>query len=157
MKPDIQQIEHLNYLFFQVISHIFLSPKSTDEFSDMTMAQKRVLYSLSVYGPQRMSELARLIAVTTAAATSVIDKLVRAGLVERTQDESDRRVVGVQLTELGRETVKLMNKTHEERLESVLQELDLPKQHELITSFERIHTILNEISNARTHRVEKGA
>ncbi|WP_276959488.1 MarR family transcriptional regulator [Allomeiothermus silvanus] len=49
-------------------------------------------------GPVTAGELADLMALTTGAVTGVIDRLEKAGLVERRKDPADRRRVVVQLT-----------------------------------------------------------
>jgi DNA-binding MarR family transcriptional regulator len=50
----------------------------------------------------RMSELADALGIVRRSATSVVDELERLSLVERFEDVSDRRAVGVQLTAMGR-------------------------------------------------------
>ena len=69
---------------------------------DMTMPQVRTLYFLS-RGPQRMKDISDHLMRGMPSATSMIDRLVRKGYVERVPDPSDRRVVLCQITEPGRE------------------------------------------------------
>ena len=69
---------------------------------DMTMPQVRTLYFLS-RGPQRMRDISDHLMRGMPSATSMIDRLVRKGYVERVPDPSDRRVVLCQITEPGRE------------------------------------------------------
>ncbi|WP_459960025.1 MarR family winged helix-turn-helix transcriptional regulator [Nocardia sp. IFM 10818] len=49
------------------------------------------------YGPRTSSELAKLIGMTTASMTALIDRLEKAGFVTRVRDEHDRRRVLVHL------------------------------------------------------------
>lgn len=69
---------------------------------DMTMPQVRTLYFLS-RGPQRMKDISDHLMRGMPSATSMIDRLVRKGYVERVPDPSDRRVVLCRITESGRE------------------------------------------------------
>ena len=69
---------------------------------DMTMPQVRTLYFLS-RGPQRMKDISDHLMRGMPSATSMIDRLVRKGYVERVTDPSDRRVVLCQITDPGRE------------------------------------------------------
>ena len=69
---------------------------------DMTMPQIRTLYFLS-RGSQRMKDISDHLMRGMPSATSMIDRLVKKGYVERVPDPSDRRVVLCQITELGRE------------------------------------------------------
>lgn len=50
-------------------------------------------------------ELARLVGVSPAAATGIVDRLAERGHVERAPDVQDRRRVTVRLTDAGREAV----------------------------------------------------
>lgn len=52
-----------------------------------------------------MRELARRLGVGESAATAVVDRLVRQGLVVRCDDPSDRRVVRLALSDEGRSVV----------------------------------------------------
>jgi DNA-binding MarR family transcriptional regulator len=145
MKPDIQQIQSLNYVFERVMGKIFLAPYSTAEHNEMTGAQKRILYFLDLEGPQKMSDIARMVNTTLPAATVVVDKLVRCGILNRISDESDRRVTVVALTEHGNETMRKIKVLHETRLKEVLENLPEHKRDELVLAFTKIHALLNEI------------
>ncbi|MBX7247214.1 MAG: MarR family transcriptional regulator [Candidatus Sumerlaeaceae bacterium] len=147
MQADIREIESLNYLFLRVMGQIFLTPHSNPEHNEMTGAQKRILYFLDIHGPQKMSDIARLVAVTMPAATAVVDKLVRAGLVARESDVNDRRVIRITMTRTGKETTNKLKEIHEQRLREVLEILEPEKRSELIRSFERIHQLLTEIES----------
>jgi DNA-binding MarR family transcriptional regulator len=145
MQVDIKDVESLSYLFLRVVGKIFLAPYSSDTCNEMTGAQKRILFYLDLEGPKKMSDVARLVAVTTPAATAVVDKLVKQDLVTREPDTVDRRIIRVALSENGRRTVDELKLIHERRLEDILSRLDADKRAQLIESFERIHEILTEI------------
>lgn len=55
----------------------------------------RCLDLLLARGPMQAGEISRAIGFTTGAITGIIDRLVRAGLVERRVDDEDRRRVVV--------------------------------------------------------------
>lgn len=52
-------------------------------------------------GGAQMAELAADLSVAPGIATHLVDRLVKAGLVERSQSNSDRRVWNVRLTDNG--------------------------------------------------------
>src|SRR5438105_9725933 len=72
--------------------------------SHLTLPQVRVLYFLGRQKQASVGEVAAEMGVTQPSATETLEKLVRAGLVERTTDACDRRVVRNTLTPAGRET-----------------------------------------------------
>ena len=72
---------------------------------DLTMPQVRTLFLLS-HSPKRMGDISTYLGRGMPSATSMIDRLVSKGLVERMADASDRRVVACRLTALGEEAVE---------------------------------------------------
>ena len=62
----------------------------------------------------KMSELAEMRYLTPAAATGIVDKLVRLGMVERSFDQKDRRLVLLTLTERGKQIVSVVDETLQE-------------------------------------------
>ena len=145
MNVDIQQLEHLSTVFNAVMAHIFLPLRSHESFNELTEAQKKILFFLSIKGPQKMSDIARQISVTMSGATGIVDRLVRAGLVRRENDPSDRRGILIELTPAGHQLIQEIKKLHEQRLEEVLESLAPDQRHELIAAFERIHQILTSL------------
>lgn len=73
---------------------------------DMTTAQSSVMTTLIDRGAMRMGTLAALEGVRLPTATSVVNGLIKLGLVERRADPDDRRAVVVDLTAVGRAQVR---------------------------------------------------
>ncbi len=104
---------------------------------EMTIPQIKTLVLLERSGPLRMGNIATFLGRALSATTTVVDRLVEKGLVDRAWDPSDRRVVICQLTEGGtqamdrfwrirRERLHLMADTlGAEQLETVVQGLEL--------------------------------
>jgi DNA-binding MarR family transcriptional regulator len=60
----------------------------------------RCLDIVQNHGPMTAGQLAELSGLTTAAVTSVLDRLEKAGYARRVRDQNDRRQVIVELTPL---------------------------------------------------------
>jgi DNA-binding MarR family transcriptional regulator len=71
----------------------------------LSTSQYFVLKLLGEHGSQTVTDLAGRLDMTTAGATGLVDRLVKAGLAGRRRDESDRRVVWVDLTADGARTL----------------------------------------------------
>src|ERR1700728_3945327 len=65
---------------------------------DVTLTQYRTLVVLASRGPQTVAALAEELGVTPPTASRMCDRLVRDGLVSRTEDREDRRRVSLVLT-----------------------------------------------------------
>jgi len=64
-------------------------------------AQVWVLASIADAPDITVSQLSQALSVHVSTASNLLDKLARAGLVERIRNEEDRRVVRLRLTEAG--------------------------------------------------------
>jgi MarR family transcriptional regulator, organic hydroperoxide resistance regulator len=71
------------------------------ERHELTGPQVFALWQIRDSGPLTMGDLSEALAVTHGVATRMVDRLVDKGMLERSRDESDRRVVLVSLSELG--------------------------------------------------------
>ncbi|RKP56986.1 MarR family transcriptional regulator [Cohnella endophytica] len=68
----------------------------------LTAGQLEVLELMQAHEPMKPSDLLPYLETTPAAITTLLDRMERAGLVERKRDEGDRRIVWVTMTPLGR-------------------------------------------------------
>jgi DNA-binding MarR family transcriptional regulator len=72
----------------------------------LTLEQWRLLAHLQYYGhPLGPSELATSLERSSNSVSMLVDRMVKAGLVKRTRDRKDRRVVHVWLTSKGENAV----------------------------------------------------
>ncbi|MFA5142891.1 MAG: MarR family transcriptional regulator [Candidatus Omnitrophota bacterium] len=90
-----------------VIMRKFVKQQSEEFYKvKITIPQLVVLDVLTREDELRMSDLARLMNVTTAAMTGIVDRLVRDGYVTRESDAEDRRIIKVRPTAKGSRIVK---------------------------------------------------
>jgi DNA-binding MarR family transcriptional regulator len=75
--------------------------RRADSSSPLSASAATALGTLERSGPLRLTALARAEHISQPAMTQLVGRLQRAGLVERTPDPADRRVVRVGITEAG--------------------------------------------------------
>ncbi|MGO4111305.1 MarR family transcriptional regulator [Paenibacillus lupini] len=68
----------------------------------LTEGQLNVLDILLQHAPMKPSELLQYLATTPAAITTLLDRMERNELIERSRDNQDRRIVWVTVTEKGK-------------------------------------------------------
>lgn len=105
------------------------------EDQGLTLPQLRVLLVLRAHPGTATHELSSKLGVTMSTISGLVDKLVRAGLVERCQDPDDRRVVPLRLTEQGEALVgevRQINQTYLESLISLLGPEDVERATPLL-------------------------
>src|SRR6185503_3596069 len=67
--------------------------------------RRQLLSAIASREPATLNDVARAVARGAPAVSRSVDSLVRAGLVERTQDPNNRRRLALRLTEAGREAL----------------------------------------------------
>ena len=107
-----------------------LLPALQREFG-LTDSQIAVLEALKHLGPLQQGELCQKILRSGSNVTTVVDNLERDGLVQRSRDESDRRIQVVNLTEKGRELVDRALPVHVGRITDTMAALEPEEQREL--------------------------
>jgi DNA-binding MarR family transcriptional regulator len=89
----------------------------------LSLVHMQVLAALDTEGPLSMRRLAETLDVSQASATGIVDRMEQRGLIERTRDDEDRRVVRVGLTDQGRTTIGGLAAERLEHLAQILEQL----------------------------------
>lgn len=90
---------------------------------EMSMQQFRALGIISHHPGISLSFLAQHLGLTNASASRLVDGLVRAGLVNRTDSSEDRRKLVLELTEKGVSAMESAKEAALGKLASMLAEL----------------------------------
>jgi DNA-binding MarR family transcriptional regulator len=86
----------------------------------LTMAQLKSLFFINNQGSTNSGKLAAALGVTPTNVTGIIDRLVKQGLVSRTEDVQDRRMLLLQATGRGEELVAKLRERRRGYLSEVL-------------------------------------
>ncbi|QGV81863.1 MarR family winged helix-turn-helix transcriptional regulator [Streptomyces ficellus] len=90
----------------------------------ITPAQSRLLRTVAHYDhPPRMADLAARLEVVPRAVTSLVDGLEASGRVRRAPDPANRRVVRIELTDAGRDTLRQLRTARRAAAEDILAPL----------------------------------
>ena len=124
-------VEHMRY----VQRHMRVRRSSAWLDLDLTRQQAKTLHFLS-HGQRRMSEIAGRLKVEMPSATTMIDRLVAKGLVERGQDPADRRAVVCSLTLEGIEVVERFSAIRAARTESLAAVMSIEELEAVVPALE---------------------
>jgi DNA-binding MarR family transcriptional regulator len=92
----------------RVIHKMMNGFQSSQAEMNLNQTQGRTLLFLYDNRETTMTTLHRVIGLEKGSLTSVIDHLIKKGLVERKRDDEDRRKVNISLTEMGRKKVEIL-------------------------------------------------
>lgn len=96
--------EQINEALVNVFNNVVWIEEASlreSKFNDITIKDMHTIAEISMYETRTASQVAEMVHLTPSAMTSVIDKLVKKGYVERHRDDNDRRVVHLALTHNG--------------------------------------------------------
>jgi DNA-binding MarR family transcriptional regulator len=110
--------EKMNQVMPEIIKG-FARTQDNDVYKGkITLPQLLILELLNRQGASKMTDLAKLMRVTTAASTGIVQRLVLLGYVQREYDQLDRRIIRIKLSAKGTEFLK---KISQQRIQSVIR------------------------------------
>src|SRR5215469_6703545 len=107
----------------------------------LSMTAAATLGTLDRSGPCRLTALAASEGVTQPAMTQLVGRLADAGLVARSADPDDGRVVYVEITQEGRDMVARRRAARAERLSMLLARLSPADQDALAAALPAINAL----------------
>ncbi len=110
----------------------------------VTFVQFRMLVVIASRGPLNLGEVARHMGVHPSNATRMVDKLVTAGLVERTDDPADRRYLSLILTPAGHDVVEQVMSHRRQAISKVMDAMPSSRRRTLASVLESFAEVAGE-------------
>ncbi|MBP1638862.1 MAG: transcriptional regulator, MarR family [Bacteroidetes bacterium] len=126
-----------------ILGRIFI--KGVRSKTNMTQQTLQTLGALWHHGKLTMTGIGHHLSVPKPHVTALVDRLIAEEMVERLNDENDRRIIYIQLTEKGRERFWEIKQIMTESLRASLLLVDKEKLHKLNESAQYINEILTEV------------
>jgi DNA-binding MarR family transcriptional regulator len=112
--------------------------------ADLSSNRFNALRALGSDEPLTMSALADRLKVSTAAVTSIVDKLEAEGLASRTRSTEDRRQVLVDITPRGREAVESVLKVRIDLIRYMLENVSPEMQQNWLELYRELGKVLEK-------------
>jgi DNA-binding MarR family transcriptional regulator len=110
--------------------------------NDLTNDQHYILRYIHQASVCTSSELADAFEVNKSAITAIINRMVDRGLILRTRDENDRRVIYLTLTDKGRELFEQTQEKIRLLVESIITQFEETEIKNFIDTYEKLARIL---------------
>jgi DNA-binding MarR family transcriptional regulator len=112
--PTVSEIETFNAMLWRRLHQTYARYKNgMDQVLSehgLTMEQYLVLVTVKYSDPpMRITDVANVLERSTNSVTMIVDRMVKAGLLRRVRDRSDRRTVNVFLTSKAENALKTAN------------------------------------------------
>jgi DNA-binding MarR family transcriptional regulator len=105
---------------------------------DLLVAEFRCLYTLWRNDKISVNKLAKLLNNTPSRLTRVVDSLLKRGLVQRYEPESDRRLKIISLTEKGNNLIKDMKYNYDSMHMDILSEIKDNSHDQILESINKL-------------------
>jgi len=106
--------------------------------ADVTLAQCLVLMEIDEGERLTVGQLASRLRLDASTLSRTIEGLVRKGMVDRTRDDRDRRVVGIRLTPTGKAACKAIHRQNDSIYRAVFEKIPATKRESVIRNFETL-------------------
>ncbi len=123
--------------FFKYIMEIEERKLITDEFREITYNDMHIIEAIGLDQPKKMSEIAKIMSVTTGTLTKAVNSLERKGYVKRRRSEQDKRVVNMMLTKRGELAYRHHERFHQDMIAFILEHVSEEESQVLRRSLER--------------------
>ncbi|WP_423802012.1 MarR family winged helix-turn-helix transcriptional regulator [Neobacillus sp. SAB-20_R2A] len=111
--------------------------------NELTNDQHYILRYIHQTGECTSTELAEVFQVNKSAITAIINRMTDRGLIQRTRDEKDRRVVYLTLTKEGVELFQSAQEKVHQLVESIITQFDETEITTFIYTYEKLAQILD--------------
>ncbi|WP_428774930.1 MarR family winged helix-turn-helix transcriptional regulator [Vibrio sp.] len=127
----------------QIIRAIDLHSKKLSKESGLTGPQLILMRSIRELGEVTIKQLSVHTNMSQATATTILDRLEKSGLVVRVRSQSDKRKVHAHLTERGQTLLQDAPMPLQQSFINKFQKLDEWEQSLLLSSVQRISSMMN--------------
>lgn len=132
-KGSAGYVEILADLVMEILKKSAQSAMSDENIPhELTRSLVECLQYVYLHGDSTLKQISYGLEISTPAASQLVDRLVKMGLVERKEDENDRRNMLVNLTEPGISTIANIRKQRTQWFCEVLEKMN-PEDKESLT------------------------
>lgn len=136
-----EDLGKLSKAVIQFYEKLFSWEHAVAKNTGLSPQQNHTIEIVGTEGSIRMKPLAEKLGITTGTLTVMIDRLEKAGFLERMRDPSDRRAFNVVLTEKGREIYQEHHTYHLKLAEDIVGCLDEKETERFARILEKINTL----------------
>ncbi len=111
----------------------------------ITASQGYALLAFPSGSDTSMNQLSRVMGLANSTMTRMVENLVTKELVQRWQDDQDRRVVRVKLTARGEELQRSLKEARRELQKRILEELQEGERPAILDALEKLSAAVEKI------------
>lgn len=114
--------------------------------NDLSISEVHMLVAIGDRENKSMSSVAEQASLTNGTVTTMVKKLERKGYVARRQDEEDKRVVRVGLSESGQKALSLHQDFHKDMVSHIIGGLEPHERETFLSMIDRLNSYFAELA-----------
>ena len=139
-----ESIREIIYQIRRLMQAGSLYTKELNRNYQVSAPQLNCIITLYENGPMPPSKIAKRIMVKSSTVTGIIDRLEYKGLVKRTRNSSDRRVITIELTSTGRVLAENAPPPIQQKIVEGLQRLHADKLEQIVSNMRLLTHMLDD-------------
>ncbi len=132
--------DEIQRLMYDLVHYYAICDRVTIQQMDVTASQGYILLALPETESISMNDISLKMRLANSTMTRMVDQLVQRGMVNRTTDNQDRRIVLIRLTEKGQDVKIRLKNALQDFFSQVLGDLPEDGRGEILNSLK----ILNQ-------------
>lgn len=134
---SLDQTEHISDIFTRIMLKLMAPNLSDGEQQGISLSQFNALRHIASHSPCTIGGIAEALSVSQPAATMLVERMVRKGLVERRSGSTDRRQADVVIAESGRTILQGIEAERTKRLAGIVNQMAPADRANLVESLGR--------------------
>ncbi len=147
---NYDQIAENLLMFFPLFRGALIKIAEKEKSMNIFNMQYAIMGTLYKKGPLPVSEIGKLLGVSKPNMTALTDKLIEGKRVRRLSDSNDRRIVRIELTEKGKQTLLKAKAMVKEEFREKLSWLEKSDVEQLSKNLENMKLIITKITNVNS-------
>lgn len=131
--------DEIQQLTYDLVHYYGICDRVTIQQLDVTASQGYILLALPEMDSISMNDLSIKMRLANSTMTRMVDQLVLKGMVDRAQDNQDRRIVLIRLTKQGQDVRNRLKKSLQDFFSQVLGDLTEDQRDEILHSLKTLN------------------
>ena len=110
----------------------------------ISVPQMAILHTLVERKECKMADIAKFLFVTTPAATGIVDRMVKSGLLMRVPDIEDRRVIHIKATAKGRKIINVILRERRKLMLEIFKSFTSREREIYLNMVKKIYSFLSK-------------
>lgn len=132
-------IRHLSGLMPDIRRQMLKTQKNVLTMGVISLPQMTILEYLYDRKSCMMSDISNLLSVSMSATTGLADRMIKNGLLKRSHNTRDRRIVTIALTPKGRQMAKSFVLIHRRMVRKIFEKISVSDRKKYLEIVRKIH------------------